>query len=81
MEVYEVLHTRWSFKLALRLIGQVQQAYAELTPHDAKDYTKLKQQSWKGIMWIRTSDNGLDKPGESKENWVESCNEIEWFDE
>ena len=45
MEVYEVLHTRWSFKLALRLIGQVQQAYAELTPHDAKDYTKLKQQS------------------------------------
>ena len=45
MEVYEVVHTRWSFKLALRLIGQVQQAYAELTPHDAKDYTKLKQQS------------------------------------
>ena len=45
MEVYVVLHTRWSFKLALRLIGQVQQAYAGLTPHDAKDYTKLKQQS------------------------------------
>ena len=42
MDAYKVPQSRWSFKLAPQLIGQAQQAYAGLTPDDAKDYKKLK---------------------------------------
>ena len=42
MDAYEVPQSRWSFKLAPQLIGRAQQAYAGLTPNDAKDYKKLK---------------------------------------
>jgi hypothetical protein len=42
MEAYGVPRQRWPFKLAPQLTGRVQQAYAGLTPDDAKDYDVLK---------------------------------------
>ena len=42
MRAYEVLKERWSFKLAPQLTGKAQQAYAALTPDDAKDYESVK---------------------------------------
>ena len=73
MDAYEVPQSRWSFKLAPQLIGRAQQAYAGLTPDDAKDYKKLKGAILKryGVN-ERTTYNGSDKPEERKEKWVQS---------
>ena len=42
MEVNEVAKERWPFQLAPQLTGKAQQAYAALTPEDAKDYDAVK---------------------------------------
>ena len=42
MEVNEVTKERWPFQLAPQLTGKAQQAYAALTPEDAKDYDAVK---------------------------------------
>jgi len=43
MQAYEVPQERWAFKLAPQLVSKAQQAYAALSPDDAKDYAKLKK--------------------------------------
>ena len=43
MQAYEVSQERWAFKLAPQLVNKAQQAYAALSPDDAKDYAKLKK--------------------------------------
>ena len=42
MLAYKVKKVKWAYKLALQLVGKVQQAYARLTVADAGDYEKLK---------------------------------------
>jgi hypothetical protein len=42
MEVNEVAKERWPFQLAPQLTGKAQQAYAALTPENAKDYDAVK---------------------------------------
>ena len=42
MEVNEVSRERWLFQLAPQLTGKAQQAYAALTPEDAKDYDAVQ---------------------------------------
>ena len=42
MEVNEVSRERWPFQLAPQLTGKAQQAYAALTPEDAKDYDAVR---------------------------------------
>jgi len=43
MQAYEVPQERWAIKLAPQLMSKAQQAYAALSPDDAKDYAKLKK--------------------------------------
>ena len=43
MEVNEVDRERWPFQLAPQLTGKAQQAYAALTPDDAKDYDVVRR--------------------------------------
>ena len=42
MEAHEVRKDKWSFKLAPQLTGKAQQAYAALSPDDAKSYEAVK---------------------------------------
>ena len=42
MEVNEISRERWPFQLAPQLTGKAQQAYAALTPDDAKDYDVVR---------------------------------------
>jgi len=43
MQAYGVPQERWAFKLTPQLVSKAQQAYAALSPDDAKDYAKLKK--------------------------------------
>jgi hypothetical protein len=42
MEVNEISREHWPFQLAPQLTGRAQQAYAALTPEDAKDYDTVR---------------------------------------
>ena len=41
--IMEVDRERWPFQLAPQLTGKAQQAYAALTPDDAKDYNVVRR--------------------------------------
>ena len=70
MEAHEIEHVKWQVFLTPQLTGKVQQAYAALSSKDSKNFTKVKEATFKhyGIneeMYYQRFQSAKAKEGES----------------